>query len=279
MRGPAPVAKRALRGLLFALACLALGALGHVSAGGELPGAVPLALVLVLLTAGGTALLDGRRPRFTAATVTLGATQFALHLAFHHLAAGSGHAGHSAPAGDRAGGHGAGGPALSGPAATGHGTGGPGTGGQGMSGHAMDGHAMSGHSMGGHSMSGHAMDGSATGGHSLSGHGMGGSGAGPADGPVSGSGAEAHAMAAMTGMTLAHALATLASVACVLYGERLLRRLAALVLARLLRLVVPPLPALPPRAHRRFPAPRGIRFGVLLARSCPRRGPPPAALA
>ncbi|AJE84889.1 hypothetical protein SLNWT_4513 [Streptomyces albus] len=274
MRGPAPVAKRALRGLLFALACLALGALSHVSAGGELPGAVPLTLVLVLLTAGGTALLDGRRPRFTAATVTLGATQFALHLAFHHLAAGGGHAGHSAPAGDRAGGHGAGGPALSGHAASGHGAGG-----QGMSGHVMDGHAMSGHSMDGHAMSGHAMDVPATGGHSLSGHGMGGSGAGLADGPVSGAGAEAHAMAAMTGMTLAHALATLASVACVLYGERLLRRLAALVLARLLRLVVPPLPAPPPRVHRRFPAPRGARFGVLLARSCPRRGPPPAALA
>ncbi|MFF8437039.1 hypothetical protein [Streptomyces bacillaris] len=81
------------------------------------------------------------------------------------------------------------------------------------------------------------------------------------------------------GMTLAHAAATLGTALCVIHGERVLRRLAALLLPRLaLRTAPSSLPCLP----RSRPAPPGvvrIRFGALLARSRHRRGPPSAAVA
>ncbi|MCR8944882.1 hypothetical protein NW249_22460 [Streptomyces sp. OUCMDZ-4982] len=103
------------------------------------------------------------------------------------------------------------------------------------------------------------------------GHGHGHHMAGP-----SGAG-DGHVMDA--GMTLAHAAATLGTALCVIHGERVLRRLAALLLPRLaLRPAPSSLPCLP----RSRPAPPGvvrIRFGALLARSRHRRGPPSAAVA
>ncbi|MCJ1676225.1 hypothetical protein MTF65_02385 [Streptomyces sp. APSN-46.1] len=66
-----------------------------------------------------------------------------------------------------------------------------------------------------------------------------------------------HAMTAT--MTLAHALATLGTALCVVYGERILRRLAALVLPRsplaaLTPLPLPPGPRLPATSARALPA-------------------------
>ncbi|MFG3405193.1 hypothetical protein [Streptomyces sp. NPDC048142] len=89
-------------------------------------------------------------------------------------------------------------------------------------------------------------------------------------------GGAGHAMDA--GMALAHAAATLGTALCVMYGERVLRRLAAL-LAPLV--TPPPVPSLrcPPRPRPVPPVVARIRFGALLARSRPRRGPPTVASA
>ncbi|MEU0161187.1 hypothetical protein ABZ154_20745 [Streptomyces sp. NPDC006261] len=82
-----------------------------------------------------------------------------------------------------------------------------------------------------------------------------------------------------TGMVLAHAAATLGSALCVIHGERVLRRLAALFAPRVaLRPTPPPLPC-PPRSRPVPPVVARILFGALLARSCHRRGPPAAAVA
>ncbi|MEU2491259.1 hypothetical protein [Streptomyces sp. NPDC007883] len=87
----------------------------------------------------------------------------------------------------------------------------------------------------------------------------------------------AHAGHSMTpGMTLAHALATLGTALCVIYGERILRRLAALLLRSLRPGVLPALSAVPERPRLAPTAPLAPRLGVLLALACPRRGPPPA---
>ncbi|WP_411083636.1 hypothetical protein [Streptomyces sp. cmx-18-6] len=79
-------------------------------------------------------------------------------------------------------------------------------------------------------------------------------------------------------MTLAHAAATLGTALCVIHGERVLRRLAALVAPRLALRRAPSLPCLP-RLRPVPPVVGRIRFGALLARSRHRRGPPAAASA
>ncbi|MEW1627899.1 hypothetical protein [Streptomyces sp. NPDC089173] len=94
---------------------------------------------------------------------------------------------------------------------------------------------------------------------------------GPADGQ-----AGEHVMD--TGMTLAHAAATLGTALCVIHGERVLRRLAALFLPRLALRPTPSLPCLP-RLRPAPPVVARIRFGSLLARTCHRRGPPVAVVA
>lgn len=193
--------------------------MSHVAAGGRLPGAGALGLTFAVLAAQGFVLFGGGRRRFDVVTLTLGGTQFSLHLAFHKL---------SMPDGGRC-------PMP-----------------PGRAGHPMAGHLTS-HGM---KMSMPEM-----------------SGAG--DGLRTGAG---HSMTAA--MTLAHAVATLGTALCVIYGERVLRRLADLVAA----LAVPgirfgsPLPV--PLAPRLRAVPtEAVRpgIGVLLARSTPRRGPPQEA--
>ncbi|MFB8144959.1 hypothetical protein [Streptomyces parvus] len=160
-----------------------------------------LALLFLALTVQGALLLGGRRRRFDVVVLVLGATQFALHNAFHFLPAPGGgpHPGMTA----------------------GHGTQ-----------HHVAGMSQS-------PGSGHAMD---------------------------------------AGMTLAHAAATLGSALCVLYGERVLRRLGALLAPRVVLRSAPSLPC-PPRPRPVPPVVVRIRFGALLARSRSRRGPPVAASA
>ncbi|MYX12507.1 hypothetical protein GTY67_03580 [Streptomyces sp. SID8374] len=92
----------------------------------------------------------------------------------------------------------------------------------------------------------------------------------------SGGHADGHTMDA--GMTLAHAAATLGTALCVIHGERVLRRLAALVVPRIALRSAPSLPCLP-WSRPAPPVVVRIRFGALLARSCHRRGPPVAAVA
>jgi len=194
---------RAARGLLCGSACLLLGAVSHVAAGGRLPGAGVLALLFLALSMQGALLFGGRRRRFDVVTLVLGGTQFALHGAFHFLAAPGG-AQHSGMA----------------------------------AGHE---HPMAGPS-GGHGTdlgAGHVMD---------------------------------------AGMTLAHGAATLGTALCVIHGERVLRRLAALVVPRVALRPPPSLPCLP-RLRPVPPVVARIRFGALLARSRHRRGPPSAAVA
>ncbi|MEU3448215.1 hypothetical protein AB0H29_13460 [Streptomyces thermolilacinus] len=194
--------RRLSRGLFCACVCLALGAAGHVAAGGSLPGTWALGLLLAALTVPGTVLFGGRRRRFDVTALALGATQLVLHLAFHLL---------SAPP-SRGGGH----------------------------------HAVTGHHPGAHA------------------------GMQVTEAVHSGPG---HAMTAS--MASAHVAATLGTALCVVHGERVLRRLAGLVLPRidftaLTRRLLPP--------EGRSPAPYEtghVRFGVLLARSLRRRGPPP----
>ncbi|MFG2288197.1 hypothetical protein ACGFOU_19310 [Streptomyces sp. NPDC048595] len=188
--------------------------MSHIAAGGRLPGAGALGLVLAVLTVQGVLLFGGERRRFDVLALVLGGTQFSLHLAFHRLSMPDG-GGCSMPLG----------------------------------------HA-------GHSMASH-----------LTGPGTGMSMpdmAGAGDGIKAG-----HSMTAA--MTLAHAVATLGTALCVIYGERVLRRLAALLAA----MVVPDIrfgSSLPlPFAPRLRPTPAAAArtgFGVLLARSRPRRGPP-----
>ncbi|MFD4237702.1 hypothetical protein [Streptomyces sp. NPDC058542] len=201
MRAPGGLPRRAARGLLCGAACLVLGAGSHVAMGGRLPGAGVLGLLLLALTVQGALLVGGRRRRFDLVVLVLGATQFALHHAFHFSPrpGGASHPGmpdgHAHP--------------VTGPA------GGPGT----------------------HPGGGDSLD---------------------------------------AGMTGAHAAATLGTALCVLYGERVLRRLAALVAPRAPLRRTPPLPC-PPRLRPAPPVVARIRFGALLARSRSRRGPPTAA--
>lgn len=203
MRAPGGLPRRAARGLLCGSACLVLGAASHVAAGGHLPGTGVLALLFLALTVQGALLLGGRRRRFDVVVLVLGATQFALHNAFHFLPAPGGGTHPGMPAGH------------------GHGT--------------------------RHHMAG-----------------------------ASGDPGAAHAMDA--GMTLAHAAATLGSALCVLYGERVLRRLRGLLAPRVVLRPAPSLPC-PPRSRPVPPVVVRIRFGALLARSRSRRGPPVAASA
>ncbi|WP_343240472.1 hypothetical protein [Streptomyces sp. SID14515] len=77
-------------------------------------------------------------------------------------------------------------------------------------------------------------------------------------------------------MTGAHAAATLGTALCVLYGERVLRRLAALVAPLIVLRWASSLPC-PPRPRPAPPVVARIRFGALLARSRSRRGPPSVA--
>nr|WP_237274107.1 hypothetical protein [Streptomyces globisporus] len=201
MRAPGGLPRRAARGLLCGSACLALGAASHVAAGGRLPGAGVLALLFLALTVQGALLLGGRKRRFDVVVPALGATQFALHNAFHFLPAPGGGTHPGMPAGH-------------------------------------------GHQ---HHMAG-----------------------------ASGDPGAAHAMDA--GMILAHAAATLGAALCVLYGERVLRRLGALLAPRLVLRSAPSLPC-PSRSRPVPPVAARIRFGALLARSRSRRGPPVAASA
>ncbi|GGR99372.1 hypothetical protein GCM10010284_35520 [Streptomyces rubiginosohelvolus] len=203
MRAPGGLPRRAARGLLCGSACLALGAASHVAAGGRLPGAGVLAVLFLALTLQGALLLGGRKRRFDVVVLALGATQFALHNAFHFLPAPGGGTHPGMPAGH------------------GHGP--------------------------QHHMTGASGDPGAT-----------------------------HAMDA--GMILAHAAATLGSALCVLYGERVLRRLGALLAPRVVLRSAPSLPC-PPRSRPVPPVVVRIRFGALLARSRCRRGPPVAASA
>ncbi|MGW1373177.1 hypothetical protein ACWD6P_02720 [Streptomyces sp. NPDC002446] len=214
MRRPGRWAGRTGRGLLCASACLLLGAGSHVSAGGRLPGAGALGFLFAVLTVQGAVLFGGRRRRFDVTTLTLGGTQFALHLAFHHLSMLDG--GHAMPVGHSA-------------------------------------HHMAGSMTG--SMTGPHMD-----------------GMGPADMAAGGG----HALS--PAMSLAHAVATLGTALCVIYGERVLRGLAALVVPDVCFQAPRALP-FTPRLRPVLPSSARPRFGVLLARSRPRRGPPPAALA
>ncbi len=203
MRAPGGLPRRAAWGLLCGSACLVLGATSHVAAGGHLPGSGVLAFLLLALTVQGALLLGGRRRRFDVVVLVLGATQFALHNAFHFLPAPGG------------------GPHAAMPAGHGHQ------------------HHMAGVSTSPGPDSGHAMD---------------------------------------AGMTLAHAAATLGAALCVLYGERVLRRLAALLAPRVVLRTAPSLPC-PPRSRPLPPVVVRIRFGTLLARSRSRRGPPVTASA
>jgi hypothetical protein len=188
--------RRTAKGLLCAAACLIPGAIGHVTAGGSLPGPGSLALLFAGLTVLGVVLFGGRRRRFDVTVLVLGAAQTGLHLAFHRLSA-------------------------------------PGAGG---------GHAMAGHDPTAHA---HPHTAEAVAGHSLTGE-----------------------------MTAAHALATLGAALCVLHGDRVLRRLAALLLPRLVLIA---LTACPLPSARRTPPPSTaghVRLRVLLTRCRPRRGPP-----
>lgn len=206
--------RRTAKGLLCASACLFLGAVGHVAAGGSLPGADGFGLLFAGLTVLGAVLFGGRRRRFDVTVLVLGATQFGLHLAFHRLSVAA-------------------------------------TGGSGR-------HALAGH--GSHALA-HPHPRS----HSY-----------PHLAEAAGPGA-GHAMT--TAMTSAHALATLGAALCVVHGERVLRRLAALLLTRLGVIVPAPCP-LPPEPRPPVPSTAGhARLRVLLTRCRPRRGPPPVMAA
>ncbi|WP_223837661.1 hypothetical protein [Streptomyces venezuelae] len=209
MREPGSWPRRTRWGLPGAAACLVLGAVGHVAAGGSLPSPAALAGIFAVLTVLCATLFGNRRIGFSTTTMVMGGTQFALHLAFHTLAAG--------------------------------------------------------HSTAAHRSTGH---------HSMAGHGLAVHG-GMAPAATMDPAAMAQAGHTMSpAMTAAHALATIGTALCVVHGERLLRHLAALLT-----------PVRPPAAPHRTPAaavlpplhvspPLTPRFGVLLARSRPRRGPP-----
>lgn len=88
--------------------------------------------------------------------------------------------------------------------------------------------------------------------------------------PVSGGGH--HAMS--VDMTVAHGAAALGAAVCLAYGDRLVRRLAAMVVPRLGCLRLSPLPEPAPWLLPRGPRVLCVRYSVLLARGLPRRGPP-----
>ncbi|MCF6524545.1 hypothetical protein [Streptomyces sp. JJ36] len=79
------------------------------------------------------------------------------------------------------------------------------------------------------------------------------------------------------GMALGHTLAALGALACLVYGELLLRQLADLVVPSVF-FRRPPLPLPVLRLVPRGPVVRTARFGVVLARALWRRGPPPEAV-
>ncbi|MFB9371441.1 hypothetical protein [Kitasatospora albolonga] len=218
MRRPVGLGERAGWSLLGALACLLPAAAAHAAAGGALPRAgVLLVMLLVLAVPGALLAGSGLRRRFETAVVVLGSLQLALHECFHRLA--------PMPSG--------------GPGGSGHDLGMAGMAGMvGMGDMAgMPGMEMSGH--GGGMTAVHAMHGS---------------------------------------MAAWHAVATVTSAVALLHGSRLLRRLAALLpkprLPFLAALFAAPALPSPPRPV--FPEPVHHAIGVLIARSLPRRGPPPA---
>ncbi|MFG2819831.1 hypothetical protein ACGFX4_10435 [Kitasatospora sp. NPDC048365] len=233
MRGSQAWRERTENGLLGASACLLLGMVAHVAAGGRLPGPVALIGLLAVLTAVAVPLFHARiRRRFELVVSVLAALQFTLHLAL-----------------DR----------LSGP---GHGTAGP----------AVHQHTSAAPAY----LCTH--DGLAVVPDDLDiGFGPGMLPA-PADG-----GADTHAAAGMPAgmgllMTLTHALATFGTALLLVHGDRILRRLAALVVRRLVLPVLRcPAPRWPAPPVVSAPVPR-LR-GVLLARCVPRRGPPAVAWA
>ncbi|WP_435599916.1 hypothetical protein [Streptomyces sp. C10-9-1] len=211
MHGPGNWPRRTRTGLLGASACLLPGAVGHVAAGGRLPGAVGLAGVFAVLALVCTALGGLRRHRFAATALFLGAVQSVLHLVFHAMTGG-----HGAPAAQ------------------------PGAGGA---------HPGHGH----HGMPSHGADAAPAG---TSGH------------------------AADPGMTLAHTLAALCAAVCLIHGERVLGRLAGLLLRPLLRIPAAPAVPVPPGRPGPGPGPAAAApHGVLHSRVHPRRGPPRATYA
>ncbi|WP_234323040.1 hypothetical protein [Streptomyces bikiniensis] len=101
--------------------------------------------------------------------------------------------------------------------------------------------------------------------------------AGHAEMPT-GSVAPGHSMDA--GMTPAHTLAALGASVCLIHGERLLARLSRLLLSPLPRALVPAAVPVPPKLPTGRPdRPLPPSHGVLLARTRPRRGPPPVTYA
>ncbi|MFJ4961343.1 hypothetical protein ACIP6P_02605 [Streptomyces sp. NPDC088729] len=90
MRKPGDWLRRTRAGLLGGSACLLLGALGHMAAGGRLPGFAGLLGLLAVLVAVCGALSALRRHRFAATALTLGLAQGVLHLVLHAMTAGHG---------------------------------------------------------------------------------------------------------------------------------------------------------------------------------------------
>lgn len=82
------------------------------------------------------------------------------------------------------------------------------------------------------------------------------------------------------GMTVAHTFAALGTAACLVYGERVLERLANLLLHPLLRTAAPAAVPVPPeRAQSAHGGDLPAPHGALIARVHPRRGPPTATYA
>ncbi|WP_079126269.1 hypothetical protein [Streptomyces sp. ERV7] len=221
MRGPGNWLRRTRVGLLGGFACLLLGAVGHVAAGGHLPDATGLAGIFAVLAVVCGALHGLRRHRFAVSTVVLGSVQGVLHFVFHAMAGGH----------TTAGGHG--GMRAQPPA---HG--------------AHAGHA------GHHGMPMPDTDAATEAASEVSGHTM------------------------DPGMSLAHTFAALGTAVCLVQGERVLQRLAALLLRPLLRIGAPSAVPVPPGQPE--PGPDDtlpVLHGVLLSRVHPRRGPPMATYA
>ncbi|WP_407916119.1 hypothetical protein [Kitasatospora sp. NE20-6] len=242
MRTPESRRERTCTGLLGASASLLLGMVAHVMAGGDLPGPGVLCGLFAALLAVGVMLPGTRDRRSFRSTVSVLATaQFALHLALDRL---------SMPAHPTA---------LTTTSASGHGA--------------------------------------ATGTYLCTSDGLSvvpdtmqmppdmdmGFGPGvmpdPAGGALDAAGTAGpmpHGMG--WAMTVAHALATFGTAVFLLHGDRVLRRLAALVVRRLilplLRCPVPQQPSAPVRG-----APAVRLHAVLLARCVPGRGPPTVARA
>ncbi|WP_199882053.1 hypothetical protein [Streptomyces sp. CB03911] len=242
MRTPESRRERTRTGLLGASASLLLGMVAHVTAGGDLPGPGVLGGLFAALLAVGV-LLPGTRDRrsFRSTVSVLAAAQFALHLALDRLSMPARHA------------------ALTSASATDHV---PATGAFLCT---SDGLSVVPDAM----QMPADMD-------------M-GFGPGVIPGPVGGAvdaatvaGPMPHGMG--WAMTAAHALATFGTAVFLLHGDRVLRRLATLVVRRLIL----PLLRCPAPERPRVPAcdaPSVRLHAVLLARCVPRRGPPTAAWA